>query len=200
MKYIELLNEVKEPLFSTQDLRLMDYKVVNSRLSYLAKKEQIIKLKNGLYLLGNKKDLVIPENVAFRLYEPSYISLEWALQTYGLIPEIVYNVTSITTKTTRKFQNTFGLFIYKNIRVDLFWGYKKEEKDGQFYLMAEPEKALLDYVYLNRMKIKDTDAVKELRLNAESLKSLDWKKMVKYLKIFNNKKTTEIIEKIKCLL
>ena len=200
MKYIELLENLKDPIFSVQDLRLSGNKVIPSQFSSSVKKGWIIKLKNGLYLLDSKKDLVIPENIAFRVYEPSYISLEWALQVYGLIPEIVYNVTSVTAKTTRKFKNTFGLFSYKNIRPNLFWGYKKEEKNGQAYLLAEPEKALLDYVYLNRSKLGTDDAVRELRLNREELKTLDWKKLEKYLKVFNNKKTSEIIKKIKCSL
>lgn len=200
MKYLELLENTKEPIFSTQDLKNMGYKVVNSRLSYLNKKNQITKLRNGLYILTAKKEFVIPENIAFRLYEPSYISLEWALQAYGLIPEIVYNVTSVTAKTTRKFTNSFGLFIYKNIRADLFWGYKKEEKNGQSYLIAEPEKALLDYIYLNRSRIGDDEAIRELRLNQDILKSLDWNKINEYLRIFANKKLTGIINKIKCLL
>ena len=200
MKYLELLRRIKEPIFSIQDLKLMGYKVVNSRLSYLAKKEHILKLKNGLYLLEDKKDLAIPENIAFRLYGPSYISLEWALQAYGLIPEIVYNVTSITTKTTRRFRNTFGLFIYKKIRTNLFWGYKKEEKNNQNYLIAEPEKALLDYIYFNLSKIKNSFDLKELRLNSESLKILNWEKITEYLKIFNNQGINKIIEEIRCSL
>lgn len=200
MKYIELLKNLKEPVFSIQDLKISGYKVIPSQLSTSLKKGWIIKLKNGFYVLEGRKDQVLPENIAFRLYQPSYISLEWALSTYGLIPEIVYNVTSVTAKITRKFKNNFGLFIYKNIKKDLFWGYKKEEKNGQFYLIALPEKALLDYIYLNKSEINTDADIHELRLNKESLRSLDWQKMKEYLKIFNNKKITEIIEKIKCSL
>jgi predicted transcriptional regulator of viral defense system len=200
MKYTTLLENIKNPVFSLQELKLMGYKVIHSQLSSLAKKGQIVKLKNGLYLLENKKELAIPENIALRLYEPSYISLEWALQTYNLIPEIVYNTTSITTKATRKFKNVFGLFIYKKIKNNLFWGYKKEEKNGQSYLIAEPEKALLDYLYFNLSKIKNEDDLAEIRLDSESLKSLNWKKLDEYLKMFNNKRIDQIINRIKCSL
>lgn len=200
MKYIELLEKLKEPVFSIQDLKMVGQKIIPLQFSTLTKNKQIIRLKNGLYVLTAKKELIIPENIAFRLYEPSYISLEWALQAYGLIPEIVYNVTSITTKTTRSFSNDFGLFIYKNIKTSLFWGYKKEEKNGQSYLIAEPEKALLDYIYLNRSQIGNDDAIRELRLNQDRLQSLNWKKTDEYLKIFANKKLTGIINKIKCSL
>ncbi|MCX6717355.1 MAG: hypothetical protein NTU76_01600, partial [Candidatus Taylorbacteria bacterium] len=93
MKYIELLKNIQNPIFSIQDIKLMGYKVISSQLSSYAKKGQIVRLKNGLYLIADKKDTAVIENIALKMYEPSYISLEWALSMYGIIPEIVYNVT-----------------------------------------------------------------------------------------------------------
>ncbi len=196
MKYTELLKNIQNPVFSIQDVKLLGHKVIPSQLSSYAKKGQIIRLKNGLYLITDKKGAAIIENVALKMYEPSYISLEWALSVYGIIPEIVYNVTSITTKATRKFKNEFGLFIYKTIKKNLFWGYKKEEKNGQMYLIAEPEKALLDYVYFNLSKIKKTEDIEELRLNKFLVRGLDQNKLKEYQKIFNNKKINKIMQEI----
>jgi predicted transcriptional regulator of viral defense system len=196
MKYTELLKNIQNPIFSIQDIKLMGYKVISSQLSSYAKKGQIVRLKNGLYLIADKKNTAVIENIALKMYEPSYISLEWALSMYGIIPEIVYNVTSITTKATRKFKNGFGLFIYKTIKRNLFWGYKKEEKNNQMYLIAEPEKALLDYIYFNLSKIKKTEAIDELRLNKSVIRGLNQTKLKKYQKIFNNKKINKIIQEI----
>jgi len=196
MKYTELLKNLKDPIFSIQDLKLMGYKIIPSQISSYSKKGQIIKLKNGLYLIADKKDIVITENVAFKMYEPSYISLEWALSQYGIMPEVIYNITSVTTKATRKFKNGFGLFIYKSIKKNLFWGYKKEEKNGQVYLIAQPEKALLDYIYFNLPKIKKISDLDDLRLNKFVIKELDKNKLKKYTKIFNNKEISKIIEEI----
>ncbi|MDO9399183.1 MAG: hypothetical protein Q7T79_00635 [bacterium] len=198
MKYIELLKNIKEPIFSIQDLKLMGYKIIPSQLSSYSKKGQIIKLKNGLYLIADKKNFAIKENIALKIYEPSYISLEWALHYYGLIPEMVYNITSISTKATRKFKNNFGIFIYRKIKKELFWGYKKEEKNGQIYLIAEPEKALLDYIYFNLSKIKNDIDIEELRLNSAIIKKLNIKKLKEYALLFKNKRINEIISKI-CL-
>ncbi|MBI4653136.1 hypothetical protein HY750_02680 [Candidatus Kuenenbacteria bacterium] len=198
MKYIELLKNIKDPIFSIQDLKLMGYKIIPSQFSSYSKKGQIIKLKNGLYLIADKKNSAIKENMAFKMYEPSYISLEWALHYYGLIPEMVYNITSISTKATRKFKNYFGLFIYRKIKKMLFWGYKKEEKNKQVYLIAEPEKALLDYIYFNLSKIKNDVDIEELRLNPMIIKKLDFKKLKEYAKLFKNKKINKIVTKI-CL-
>ena len=196
MKYTELLKNLKDPIFSIQDLKLMGYKIIPSQISSYSKKGQIIKLKNGLYLIADKKDIVITENVAFKMYEPSYISLEWALSQYGIMPEVIYNITSVTTKATGKFKNGFGLFIYKSIKKNLFWGYKKEEKNGQVYLIAQPEKALLDYIYFNLPKIKKISDLDDLRLNKFVIKELDKNKLKKYTKIFNNKEISKIIEEI----
>lgn len=196
MKYIDLLEKIHGPIFSLQDLRISGLKTVSSQLSIFSKKGQIIRLKNGLYALAARKNEVISENVAFRMYEPSYISMEYALYHYGLIPEMVYNITSVTPKTTRAFRNDFGLFIYKKIKSDLFWGYKQEEKNGQPYLIAEPEKALLDLFYFNLHKIKTDGDIEELRLDPEGLSKLDHNKLRIYAKQFNNDKIEKLAIKI----
>jgi len=196
MKYIELLEKIDAPVFSTQDLKISGVSIFPYQISKLNKDGYIQKIKNGLYVFSNKKELIPEEHLAFKIYEPSYISLEWALHYYGLIPEMVYNVTSISTKATRKFKNDFGIFIYRNIKKELFWGYKKEEKNGQVYLIAEPEKALLDYIYFNLSRIKNDADILELRLNTILIKKLDIKKLKDYTLLFKNKKITEIITKI----
>lgn len=196
MKYIELLEKINTPIFSIQDLKISNVSILPYQISKLNKDGYLTKVKNGLYIFSNKKNLISIEHLAFKLYEPSYISLESALFYYGLIPEIIYNVTSISTKATRKFKNNFGVFIYRNIKKELFWGYKKEEKNGQVYLIAEPEKALLDYIYFNISKIKNTDDIEGLRLNYSIIKELDIKKLNEYTALFKNKKIKEIISEI----
>lgn len=193
MKYIELLQKIKTPVFSIQDLKISGVSILPYQISNLSKKKYITKIKNGLYVFSDKKNVVSPEHLAFKIYEPSYISLERALYHYGIIPEIVYNITSVSTRTTRKFKNNFGTFIYRNIKKELFWGYQQKEKNEQVYLIAEPEKALLDYIYFNRHKIKNADDIEELRLNYFLIEKLNIKKLKKYLALFKNKKMNEIV-------
>lgn len=196
MKYIELLEKIHTPVFSIQDLKISNVSILPYQISKLKKDGYINKIRNGLYIFSNKKDSIPIEHLAFRLYEPSYISLESALFYYGIIPEIIYNVTSISTRVTRKFKNDFGIFIYRNIKKELFWGYRKEEKDGLVYLIAEPEKALLDYLYFNIHKIKNTDDIDGLRLNYSEIKELDIKKLNEYTTLFKNEKIKKIISEI----
>lgn len=180
MKYIQLLNNLSSPIFTLQDLRVQGIKVYPYQLSQWREQGYLRKLKNGIYLIDSRKKEVTKEHIAFRLYQPSYLSLEWALSVHGLIPEVVYQCVSVTAKSTREFSNDMGLFVYRHVKKELFFGYRKEERNGSVYLIAEPEKALLDYIYLNSVKIKDKKDVEELRLNPEVLEELDRKKLEKY--------------------
>lgn len=196
MKYIDLISKITDPIFSIQDLALMGIKIYPYQLSAWSQKKYIQKLKNGLYAISERAKNLKMETIAFNLYQPSYISLEWALFRYGLIPEIVFNPTSVTAKTTRTFKNSFGLFSYRHLKKELFFGYRKINENGQVYLIAEPEKALLDYLYLNSPKIKSSKDIKELRFNEIEIEKLDKTKLQKYAKITNNKNLQKLIHKI----
>ncbi len=196
MKYNELITKIKNPIFSLQDLKILDLKVYPYQLSNWVDKKYLIRLKNGLYVISIRKENLKNEFIAYNLYQPSYVSLEWVLAKYGLIPEIIYNCTSITNKTTRTFKNAFGAFIFRHLKKELFFGYKEEIDNNQTYLIAEPEKALLDYLYLNSSKINNQDDVDGLRFNHSSLKELDYKKIKRYSRKFNSKKLEKILNLI----
>lgn len=191
MKYADFKQKLGAAIFSRQDIRLRGLKVFGYQLSQWQRQGYIKKIKNGLYLFAENEGSVLPEALAGKIYSPSYISLEKALAFYGLIPEMVYGLTSVTPKTTRRFKNKFGAFIYRHIKPSLFFGYKEIKNDATAYLIAEPEKALLDYLYLNW--IKDPAAWDELRLNNKVLSSLIRPQIMrKYLTAFNKKWLTKI--------
>ncbi|MCB1148794.1 MAG: hypothetical protein KDK48_01395, partial [Chlamydiia bacterium] len=77
---------------------LMDYKNPRDFISRLVKEGELIRLKNGFFVITDKiKESQAPyEQIANLLYGPSYLSLEWALAYYGMIPEGVYVVTSVS--------------------------------------------------------------------------------------------------------
>ena len=174
-------------------MALLGIKIYPYQLSLWSRKKYIQKLKNGLYAISERAKNLKMETIAFNLYQPSYVSLEWALFKYGLIPEIVFNPTSVTAKTTRTFKNNFGLFSYRHLKKELFFGYRKISENGQIYLIAEPEKALLDYLYLNSSKIKTQEDIKELRFNEIEIKKLNKVKLRKYAEIANNKNLQKLI-------
>jgi hypothetical protein len=189
MKYNELTAAIKSPVFSRQDLALSGYKVLDYQLSLWVKKGYLIRLKNGIYAFRREKEKLRGETIAFVLCQPSYISLESALAWYGFIPEIVYAYTSVTARITRTFENDCGRFIYRHVKSGLFWGYVEIKTDHGPYLLAEPEKALLDYFYLNLARIDNEADFENIRLNEEQMgKTLDREKLLRYLKAFDVKK------------
>ena len=189
MKYNELTAAVKSPVFSRTDLALLGYEVLDYQISLWVKKGYLIRLKNGLYAFRREMEKVRGEGVAFLLCQPSYLSLESALAWYGFIPEIVYAYTSVTARITRTFENAWGRFIYRHVKSDLFWGYVEMKTEHGPYLLAEPEKALLDYFYLNLARINSPEDFESIRLNeAEIGKTLDKDKFLRYLKVFGVKK------------
>jgi hypothetical protein len=109
---------------------------------------------------------------------------------------MVYNCTSVTTKTTRVFKNSFGFFSFRHIKKELFFGYKTVNDKGEVYLIAEPEKALFDYLYLNLSKIKNQADINELRLNEFEIKKLNKSKIKKFSSLANNKKLDKILKLI----
>jgi predicted transcriptional regulator of viral defense system len=189
MQYLELKTQLKNfPVFSIKDIEKLDSSFHKQRLSEWQKKDYVKKICKGFYIFS---DLAINEptlfTIANRVYEPSYISLEMALSIYGIIPEAVYSITSATSQKTKNLKSPVGDFIYRHIQPDFMFGYELREHDGHHYQIAELEKALLDYLYLNS-KINDDESFEGMRFNVSELKEkLNIEKFNKYLEAFHNK-------------
>ncbi|MDD4637380.1 MAG: hypothetical protein PHI48_05710 [Bacteroidales bacterium] len=126
-----------------------DHKSVHNKISELEKSGTLIRLKKGMYVLSPKESgkLISVELVANHLYGPSYVSKESALRYYGLIPESVYSVQSMTTKHSRVFVNSLGKFEYTQCEKSYFSvGIRQEIMDNTSFLIACPEKALCDLI------------------------------------------------------
>lgn len=149
------------------------------KISDLLRKGIIIRVKKGLYIFGEafRKKPYSPEILANLIYGPSYVSLEYALQYYDLIPERVEAVTSVTTGRSRRFTSPVGLFIYRRIPLSAFRiGMDRIEiGEGRAFLMAVPEKALADKIYTDRgpsirtQKMMSAYLEKDLRIDPADL-------------------------------
>lgn len=120
---------------------------VLNTLARWKKEGRIIALRRGMYTLPGAK---VPPNqalVANAIYRPSYLSLEWALSYYGLIPDVVFSCTSVTTRVGKRFSNQLGEFYYRHIKSTAYWGFNQKLIGGFRIWVAEPEKALLDYLH-----------------------------------------------------
>ena len=126
-----------------------EIKCKHNKVSALEKKGDLIRLKQGLFALHPNLtgQLLSTELVANYIYGPSYISLQYALRFYGLIPERVYTVTSMTTRHSRVFYNSLGRFEYVHVDEKAFpIGVRAVTMDNATFLIASPEKALCDLI------------------------------------------------------
>jgi len=179
-------------VFSLQDIKKFFPDFSYRQIDRWGKKGYLLKIKQGFYTLTDQDiNQSFSFMVANRIYHPSYISLEKALKYYGLIPEEVFQITSVSTKKTTEFNTSVGNFAYRHISPKLFWGYKLIKVDNSKFLIADPEKAILDYLYLHS-KFKTADDFKEMRINTDSFaEHVNIKKFQKYLEAFNNKALTK---------
>lgn len=189
MNFIRFQQELKNfPIFSIKDLNKLSEKIYYHRLAEWQRKGLIERIANGVYKFS---ELTLDEIKLFylanKIYFPSYISLESALSYYNFIPETVYSITSVTTKKTTSFYTKYGNFSYRKIKLSLFFGYSLLTNGNFTAKIAEPEKALLDYLYFHP-EISNADQLNELRLNHFQInETLDKEKYNKYLYLFNNK-------------
>lgn len=163
------------------------FKLPRYKAKYFLEKEEgsglFLRLKRGLYSL--KTDLPSEEEIANRLYQPSYISFEYALAYFNILPEMPYSVTSATTKPTRTFIVGNKAFSYFTIKRNAYTGYILIKQNGKSFFMAEPEKALVDYLYFVSLGKK----AKNDRLNTSLLNK---EKLFEYASLYNRDKLIKL--------
>jgi len=184
--------------FSHHQIELVFPKFDRNNLSRWQQKGYVIKLRNGLYTFPeylNKQGINL--YVANRLYQPSYISLHYALNFYGIIPEIINTVTSVTTLKTKRFSNDFGEFTFQSIQPKMFFGYEIKKTDLSGIQIASPEKAIIDLLQLYPI-YNTTEDIEHLRFDRSILKStINLKKLDDYNNLLNVKSLNRRIELIK---
>lgn len=156
MKQSDFLKKIKEldlKVFTKKDLgRLFpDDKYLDTSISRLLKSQAIDRLARGFYTLAETG--LEPEQVATRLYYPSYISFESALAKYGVINQGPVGLTLATTRHSKKMRLGPIDCQYRRLKPNLFFGFNLT---GGTYL-AEPEKAVLDTLYLAALGKKKVD-------------------------------------------
>ena len=158
--------------FNINQVLLWEKDFDRNNLTRWCRKGLLVKLRNQYYAFPEYRQVPdFARYIANRIYAPSYISLHCALSFYGMIPEEVIQLTSVTTLKTARFENSFGTFHYQNVKTPLFFGYEmKMMPNGRGLLFATPEKALLDLLYLNPF-YKTAQDMEELRLDEDFMQS-----------------------------
>lgn len=161
---------------------LKEYESPRDKITALLKRKDIIRVKKGIYIFGERyaRRPFSREVLANMILGPSYVSLDYALHYYGLIPERVETLTSVTSGRNRQFSTPVGLFTYRGIPRNAYpVGIDQIEIEGRRFFIATPEKALCDKLYDARgIGIRSRSALKEylftsLRIDVEELRKLD---------------------------
>jgi hypothetical protein len=156
------------PLFHTSMLAIFGTPSPHRQvqLARWTKAGKLTQVRRGWYLIAppwRKKEIPIPY-IANHIVNPSYLSLEWALQYYDMIPEYVPNPTSITTERGIRISALDTLFIYHHIKPAYFNGFRQIDLDNHNLNIALPEKALFDKLYIflqkNRFSVQWLDSLR----------------------------------------
>lgn len=158
---------------------LKTYASPKSKLTTMIKSGNLIKLRRGLFLSGDNKTYSV-KTLANKIYGPSYVSFEYALSYYNLIPERAESVTSASfnKNKTRQFHTPLGSFIYKNIKPAVFpYSIVRIEEQGNPFLIASREKALCDTLSkisgIRTLSSLESLLFKNLRLDRDELFSMN---------------------------
>lgn len=176
MKFEQLVETVgDEPLFDTGLLLAGEVEAggIRQQLSRWVQGGKVVQLRRGLYALASpfRRESPHPFHLANRLVRGSYVSCQSALAHYGLIPEHVPTVVSVTTGRTLSLQTPLGGFVFHHLQPALFFGMQRiDVGNGRYAFVALAEKALLDLVHL-RPGGDAMDYLRELRL--QNLDKLD---------------------------
>lgn len=169
---------------------LSDYQAPNFKIHRWLDDGQLISLKRGLYAVPGLSagiSVSVPL-VANHLYGPSYVSMEFMLSHYGIIPERVFQITSVTTRRGKRFENDLGRFSYQHVPAAYYAlgidYVKASERVG--YMVASREKALCDWLALTpNIKIYSTKGLRvllldDMRMDEDILSELDTDKVMRF--------------------
>ena len=175
IKLLRILRGFNKPYYTVADFE----KVLNLNrdslyvlLNRLVKKGVLIRLKRGVY--KPEFESLELEKIANELYYPSYLSFESALCRFSILNQIPYTLTFATNRTSKRLNLASREIEYRQLKDELFFGFFL--KDGVY--IAEPEKAILDQLYIMSKGriLKDT--------SEWSLVNLDKLKFIKYSRKF----------------
>jgi hypothetical protein len=154
-------------------------------LKRACKKGELIRIKNGLYLV-NPEDRKFQLNyftLANYIIHPSYVSLESALAYYDLIPEAVYTITSVSTAITQERPTEVAHFSFSHLKINYFnFGFYQKDEEHNKFLIATPLKAFIDYVFIHNKNYQTKEEIEaDLRFDWEEFISM--KEYVNKIKI-----------------
>ncbi len=166
---------------------------------------EVLRLKRGLYMLAReyRKSAPHPYMIAAMLHAPSHISLETALSFHGLIPEAVFQVSSVTSSRNRHFNTPMGLFTFQRVpTLSPRAGVESVKlSENSWAFIANPLRAITDLIYLRKEISWETDGLEflteSMRMEKEDISQIDFSQYNDILDGLHNKRTIHYLEEMK---
>ncbi len=176
---------------------LKEYSAPNNKITNMVKNNELFPIIRGLYETNRNTSGYL---LASSIYNPSYLSFDFALSFYGLIPEAVYTLTSATYAKNRKkrYDTIFGTFTYRDVPNDVYpLGIRVMHEGDYSYLIANPEKVICDKLY-TIPPTKNIDELEriifsDLRINQEEFYKLEKDKLIEYAKLYKSTNLNTLI-------
>jgi hypothetical protein len=180
---------MKKSVFTLAEAAAVDFEaspaLLKLNLHNWMKAGDLRRVKRGVYALADAE--IDKTEIARAIYAPCYVSLEYALHSYGILPDVPFGITLVTPKATRSFETAFGLFTYQKLRRDLFFGFDPST------LLGRVEKCLLDYLYLNSAKLRpEARFWEEMRM--QHLDTIDFDAAFEMAPAFGVRKIIRLLE------
>lgn len=182
---------------------LAEYRKPADRIKRMIDDEELVRVKRGLYVFGRpfRRRLVSREYLANLIFGPSYVSLQSALAFHGLIPENVEAVTSVTTGRNHEFETSFGTFTYAHLSESRYvTGVYLHTRDGDSFLIATPEKALVDTVWTDKrvsgitLREFEPYLFDDLRLDSSAVASFDRSLLIQIERAYDSAKISQLVK------
>ncbi|GHT17890.1 hypothetical protein FACS189429_3020 [Bacteroidia bacterium] len=199
MNFIEFRNRFFElGCFTSNQVYAWRETFDKNNLTRWTQQGHILRLRQSFYCFP---EYLRQPNFAFfvsnYIYKPSYVSLHTALAFYGIIPEAITQITAVSSLKTADFQNTFGSFSYQQMKPELIFGYEQKPLGERSLLIATPEKAILDLLYLYPFYNTEQE-IENLRFDEDFMQNeLNVERLMEFAERFGNK---ELEKRVNSLL
>jgi hypothetical protein len=199
----QILHFAETAYIETQHLMplLSGYANPHDFITRLVKKGDLIRLKNGFFVIAEKiqKSPVPYNQIGNLLYGPSYLSFEWALSYYNMIPEGVYVVTSTSATKSKSYTTSLGTFDYHYLSHRRYAiGIDQQKNFAGNFLIATPEKALADLIHFKSRNLENSkdmliDLVEARRIEEDTLKNLNKNHLLEIAKQYRSKSVNQLV-------
>lgn len=202
---IKIRKQTSEDIIDYQYLMnsLKGFKKPRDKIQRMIKNGELIRIKQGLYLFSEpfRKKAISRELLANLIYGPSYVSLDYALSYFNLIPERVETLTSVCIGRSKVFDTPLGRFSYQNLmKASYSTGCVLEETEGKSFLIASPEKSLADKFWTDKRicgisnTLVEQYLLEDLRIDIKTLFELNKERLIQIGKAYNSKKIDSLIK------